>query len=257
VWDYVSCQGDSDLPSVLLPDDDGSFTHVFAFTTSLSLLSFESWGSAPGDFYFIGDDTAVAFADVNFAIRGSAGHVLAYYRDNSGTQAARVIRIDKTDIGNYDLHTIMESDSVDEIGTPSLCMDAGGVLHAAWKVADDGIADIYYSNSSDGGQTWSTPIAAYAGAYFSSIPGSHVGIAVDSTGLVYITFCREPYIYMVRSSDGAHWTEPSSPYEGPLPLGHHMTQAYPLVTSDDALHVFYIQKNEFWQFGSLSVVTWQ
>ncbi len=60
---------------------------------------------------------------------------------------------------------------------------------------------------------------------------------------------------MAHSSDGVEWSEPSSPYEGPMPIGHHMTQAFPVITSDDVLHLFYIRKDSIMEFGGLWVVT--
>jgi len=136
-------------------------------------------------------------------------------------------------------------------------MDSEGVLHAAWIVVDMGMADIFYSRSTDGGGTWSPHVSAVTGIYpFELLPG-YVGICTDSHNEIFVTYCKGAFLYMAHSSDGVEWSEPSSPYEGPMPIGHHMTQAFPVITSDDVLHLFYIRKDSIFDFGTLWVVTYQ
>lgn len=254
-WDYMPCFGPTVLPSIMLPDDDGSFTHIYTTEKSLDLLEFDSWESAPGSFLSLSGDNNILFSSCNFAVRGANGHVVAFSRDNGGMKAARVVRISKTDVNDSELITIEESNLVEQIDAPSLCIDTQGVIHAAWKQSLAESAQLRYSNSSDGGQNWSTPITVLGGFYPPAITDTYVGIASDSNDRIYITYCKEPYVYMVYSDDGGEtWSEPSSPYEKQLPLGWHWTSAYPVVTSDDQLHVFFIVKNEFWPDGSMSEV---
>ncbi len=146
----------------------------------------------------------------------------------------------------------------ENVDSAALSMDSSGVLHVAWRTTDSESVWIDYSQSDDNGASWSDPVEVYWNEYgWNSVLKDSIGLVTDSQDRIYITYNNNPYLYMVHSDDGTSWTEPSSPYTGGLPLGHHQTQPFPVMDSNDVLYLFFLSKNDQWQFGSLSVVTWE
>jgi len=257
-WDYMSCHTTSDLPSIFVPDDDGTFTHVFITTTLNSVTRFESWGGLPGGVTTVPGDEECTYSCAGFAERNSDYHLLVYGCFDSvlGVYRVKVLGVPKSD--DIPMGFVIPIANLgDTIATPGLCMDTLGVLHAAWKMNDAGAGRIEYSRSTDGGLSWSAPVTVFTTDYETSLLGSYIGIDSDQNDRVYITYALEPYVYMVYSDDGIGWSEPSSPYEGPLPLGYHWTEPYPVVTPDGTLYVFYALKNEGFNVSSVNVVTWE
>ncbi|MFH1676309.1 MAG: sialidase family protein, partial [bacterium] len=256
LWDYMSCQGTTDLASAFLPNDDGSFINVFTTGTNVSFADFPSWLGLQGTVVLTTDDNECIFSSTNFADRGSSDHFIAYSRDNKGDIAARILKISKSDVSDWEKFTIFSSGLIDTIGAPALCRDSSGVLHAAWKVTIGDEGGIYYSQSTDNGETWTDQVTVFYTDWQYDILDGYIGIDTDSSNQIFITYAREPYIYMVHSDDGINWSDPTSPYEKQLPLGWHWSQPFPLVTSDDLLHVFFVAKNDQWQQGGLNEVIW-
>ncbi len=62
-----------------------------------------------------------------------------------------------------------------------IAMDAHGVLHAAWYDHRNGGYDVYYSNSSDGGQTWSANlrVSTVTTSRFYERPGDYIAIRTN------------------------------------------------------------------------------
>ncbi|MGB7540270.1 MAG: sialidase family protein [Anaerolineales bacterium] len=70
-------------------------------------------------------------------------------------------------------------------GDPILVADNSGDLHAAWVDYRNGGNDIYYSNSSDGGENWSANTKVNDGISSSAgVPS----LAVDGSGTLYVTW---------------------------------------------------------------------
>jgi Neuraminidase (sialidase) len=97
--------------------------------------------------------------------------------------------------------------------TPAIAAGPDGSINVAWCDISSGEAspDVYFSRSSDGGKTWSTPLDV------SNTPGvsSDVDIAVDPSGAVYLTWCdappgeKVPDIFVSVSNDGGKtWSKP-------------------------------------------------
>lgn len=90
---------------------------------------------------------------------------------------------------------------------PQMGVDSGGDIYVAWFDSNSGNASIFFSRSTDGGATFSTPVSA------SAVAGP-VLLAVDPTGKVYVAWARNDSsgvarLVFSRSLDrGATFTSP-------------------------------------------------
>ncbi len=262
-WDYTYLWGMAEQATLMLPDDDGSYLNVYNFTfmgdpgPELRGSDRAFWGQTVHDPFLLPtyDSWSCTISNCKAAERDEYFHYIAYRRVLGG-QSARIARISKSSVTVHGEFSIYDGVNNEEIDSVALDMDSSGNLHAAWRVYDDDLYRIDYANSSDGGTTWSEAMTVFKvpESYY-GIQGNQVGIVTNSSDNIYIIFAWDLYLYMVTSEDGVLWSEPDSPYTGPLPLGWHHTQPYPVMTSDDILHVFYLAKNEQWQFGNLLEIT--
>ena len=265
-WDYTYLWGATEQFTLLLPDDDGSFTEAYCWTTpgdfgsSLRLANRAFWGETNHDpgLLPVLEGFSIHTSNNACAVRNATHHGVAYRVWQDSKDWARFIRISKTDILTHDEFTIYQGQFGEIVDSVALCIDGSGVLHAAWRVVDSNSDQrIDYSRSTDGGAIWSAPVTAYQGEEnYHTVLENYVGIVTDSQNRIFITYSQNPYLWMVKSSDGVDWSEPQSPYTAQLPLGWHWTQPYPVMTDDDILHLFFITKNEQWQFGAIIEVTW-
>jgi hypothetical protein len=96
---------------------------------------------------------------------------------------------------------------------PALAVDKAGHLHAAFQAPqkDNDVTDIFYTESSDGGKTWSTPTDV------SKTPGNSFDpdIVVEQNGAVDVAWSdttpgeKIADIYFARSADGGKtWSAP-------------------------------------------------
>jgi len=266
MWDYTWLWGYTERETLLIPDGDGTWLNVYTHQDiddpgpELRGSDRDYWGQElhdPGllpwyDGYF------VELSDCPSFVSDNTNHYIAYRKLAGSVDAAMVARVSKSSVNDFMAFTIQEASSGEELDSVALCMDSTGKLHAAWRVKKDNVYRIEYAYSVNQGATWSDAVIAYnAVEEYYRIQKNHIGIVTDSDNHIYITFGREPYLYKIESTDGFSWTEPDSPYEGPLPLGWHWTQSYPVITNDDGLSIFFITKNEQWQFGNINVVTWE
>jgi hypothetical protein len=254
-WNYMWLYGWTGQPSILMPDDDGSFTHIYTFMGILEVIGFPSWGSAWSGMVGM-DSTNVRMASTNFHERDDTFNLVSYHRDNGADiNSAQFVRILKTNIGSYTVRTILQGASGDTVDAPGLCMDKTGKLHVAFRVVSGSTSMVKYADSTDTGNNWSTPLTIVSGA--DTILDEHVGIDTDSNNRIYVTYTQGPFIYMSYSDDGVAWNEPMAMYKGALPIGYHYTQPFPLVTSDNSLHIFYILKDSIFDYGNLFETTWK
>ncbi|MEE9163981.1 MAG: exo-alpha-sialidase, partial [Thermoplasmata archaeon] len=72
----------------------------------------------------------------------------------------------------------------------SLAVDPDDRLHAAWYDNRTGNLNIFYSNSTDGGRTWSANVLVTTEETPSTFqrPGDYLGLAVDGNGTAYIVW---------------------------------------------------------------------
>ena len=263
-WDFTYLWGETNLETLLLPDDDDSFLNIYTFHSmgdpgpQLRGSDRAYWAEHEHDpgLLPVYDEWSCTISNCNAAVRDENNHYIVYNRTMGG-MAARTVRVSKTDILDHEEFTIYQGITGETVDSVTLTMDSSGILHAAWKVSDDDHLRIDYAKSTDNGATWTDPQTAMIEYdYFWGFLENHVGIVTDSMNRIYITYAMGIYLYMVTSIDGVTWSAPESPYTGPLPLGYHHTQPYPVMTSDDVLHLFYINKNEIFQFGGILEVTY-
>lgn len=98
-----------------------------------------------------------------------------------------------------------------------LTSDAQGVLHLVYCQAQQLAelpAGIYYKRSTDGGVTWSAPVALYTSLYTRlwAAETVHLSIAVDVSGSVVAGWDdtrQELAFYVLSTNGGLSWTEPA------------------------------------------------
>lgn len=94
----------------------------------------------------------------------------------------------------------------------SLVLDKSGKLHVVWADDRNGYDDIYYANSTDGGDTWSSSVCVDDA---SSVHARAPSIAVDDEGNVYVVWYDDRSgnydVYFAKSTDGGiTWTKPNT-----------------------------------------------
>jgi Neuraminidase (sialidase) len=92
----------------------------------------------------------------------------------------------------------------------SLAVDEAGVLYAAWTRIDGagGWNEVFFSKSSDGGSSWSTPTVVLNSGFF----GADTHIAAGASGKVWIAAATDDSfrknLRMLRSEDGGlSWSQ--------------------------------------------------
>lgn len=71
---------------------------------------------------------------------------------------------------------------------PTLAVGPIGIVHIAWAVGDDPVADIHYARSVDEGETFSEPQYIYKSTGHCDAPK----IAVDENGKIHLVFAESP-----------------------------------------------------------------
>jgi hypothetical protein len=262
-WDYTYLWGSTYLDTLLLPDDDDSFLNVYTVRLlgdpgpELRGADREYWGQQDQDpgLLPVYDEAICATSNCNAAVRDNTYHYIAY-RQWGYNVAAKLARVSKSSVLDHQEFTIYQADPGEMVDSVSLAMDNSGTLHAAWRVSTNDTMWIDYAKSTDLGETWTDPVTVNKVDIWQGFLENYIGIVTDSNNKIYITFTQDAYIYMCKSSNGEVWSAPDSPYTGPLPLGYHWTQPYPVMTMDNILHIFYISKNDQFQFGAIIEVTY-
>lgn len=92
-------------------------------------------------------------------------------------------------------------------------MGGDGVIHVTWDESSNWYsANVFYSRSTDDGQTWSAPFKITSGTYNNR--GRHSDVAADNLGRVYAVFHYVPtrgaaeVSARVSSDSGANWNPP-------------------------------------------------
>jgi hypothetical protein len=101
--------------------------------------------------------------------------------------------------------------------TPNICIDNSGKLHCVWmhNIYDDKWR-IYYSNSSNDGDTWSYPLDISGN---DTVMDARPYIISDSDNNLYVIFltnCQNPSLQAIyyRKFDGTAWSNPQNISEG-------------------------------------------
>lgn len=124
---------------------------------------------------------------------------------------------------------------------PKIAADKNGVLHVVYEASKEGAnaTDIFYSESTDGGVTWS----AGKDISYSHGTASDPDIAVESTGALDVVWTdtspgeQNPDIFAVRSADGGKtWTDPVDISNTPTPSNQPAVACGP----DDSVHAVWI-----------------
>jgi hypothetical protein len=125
--------------------------------------------------------------------------------------------------------------------TPGIAADKAGNLHVAFRGLEekDGFANIFYTESTDRGHTWSKP----SNVSKSDGVSSHPGIAVEPSGAIDVVWRNGGYekrisdVYFTRSADnGKTWTEPLDVSNTP----GVSTEPVLAVGADNSIHIAWI-----------------
>jgi hypothetical protein len=86
---------------------------------------------------------------------------------------------------------------------PALQLDSAGTVHIAWWTGKEGSAGVFYSRSTDGARTFSSPVPIGVAAF--SRP-AHVQLALEANGIVAVTWddgtTQTPQVRLRISRDG-------------------------------------------------------
>lgn len=247
-WDYMWLWGYTDQASILLPDGDGSYTHLYIYTADGYytgknwIIRFGSWGS---DWYGMtgADEETVRMGSTNFIEGNSTDHLIGYYRDDY----ARILVMPKTDLSNPPFYTIYTCQTGEDVDSTALARDDDGALYAVYRVTDASGWRIECKSSANDGQTWSTASVIYDGDI--EPLQDYISIDIDDTGESYVTYAETKWMRWTHSSDGISWATPEYIfYADPSPISVHHTQPY-MFCSGDTLHLFYLDKNTVSQYG--------
>jgi len=247
VWDYMWLWGYTDQASILLPDGDGSYTHLYIYTSSYTgknfIIRFGSWGS---DWKYMtgGDEETVRMASANFIEANSTDHLIGYYRDDY----ARILVMPKTDLSNPPFYTIYTCQPGEDVDSTALARDDDGTLYAVYRVTDSSGYRIECKSSADDGETWSDPASVIVSNPYELLK-DYVSIDIDDSGRLYVTYAESKWMLWTYSDDGINWATPEYIfYYDPAPISVHHTQPY-MFCSGDTLHLFYLDKNTVSQYG--------
>jgi hypothetical protein len=232
VWEHKSNIGNSGQPACFIPDDDGSYIALYTHSGGFEIAQYPNWVDSGWPTTWA-DGSTIYMASTNFLERDDTNHYVGYRRSTTDIDYARLMRISKataTDRGHTDIFVGEAGDIVD---STAISFGTNYSIHAVYRHYDGTNYKIGYAKSTDNGATWPTPEIILSTT--EEILKDYVGIATDSTGTIYITY--------------AEGTDP-----GTIPPGYHYTQPYPIVTPDDVLHIFFIDKGEIFNVGNLFVV---
>ncbi len=133
-----------------------------------------------------------------------------------------------------------------KLGVPALAIDSKGGIHVAWMNAIGSTTPpwkIMYSKSTDGGNTWSTPIRLCE-------IGAFPRIAIDSNDNIFIIWTKGGiWIGFTMSSDGGDTWTTEKWIDGPPNF------TYPDIATgpDDTIYVS--MRSNFSPYGSIYVIT--
>lgn len=159
-------------------------------------------------------------------VADSQGRVYVAWPDQGFGDLDVVVARSDDDGASWSVPARINDDARREQRMVSLAIDTMDVLHAAWYDNRTGNLNVFYSNSTDGGGTWSTNARVTTAETSASFqrPGDYLGLAADENGTAYVVWTdgREGDldIYYARSRplEGVDREAPSieifSPEEG-------------------------------------------
>ncbi len=256
-WDCKQLNGGTTLqPNLFYPDDDGSLNHMYIYSDQLHMIDYDTWDSG-WSFRMSGnlDRYDIRMSSCHFMERNASNHFIAYHRNYSSLDSARLLRGLKTTLWGWPAYTIYQGQTGEEVDSVGLSLDSSGTLHSVYRVFDGTNYTVNYSYSTNNGTSWSTPETLVDTT--SEILENYIGVDTDSANNIYITYTEGNAIYMI-CSNATGWDAPVTFIDIPgIPSGYHYTQPFPLVTADDILHVFYVYKEDTSDYGNLFEVTYE
>ena len=97
--------------------------------------------------------------------------------------------------------------------TQTICRTSDGVLHTVFSSTSGGVQHVFYSYSTDGGATWSGPVAISTGAP-DGAPCNNAVISCDALDNLYVAFRAGTIgsiaIDFTKKPTGGAWTAPST-----------------------------------------------
>jgi hypothetical protein len=161
------------------------------------------------------DGGSAAQYNPTMAVNG-IGNIYIAWRDSRSDPNGDIYFANSSDGGNSFSPNVKVND--DGMGlvlqyTPSIAVDGSGNIYIAWgDYRDDAIGDLYFANSTDGGNTFSTnkKVNDDVGSATQGWPS----IAVDGTGNIYIAWGDDRNhfngdIYFTNSADGGNTFSPN------------------------------------------------
>ena len=105
-------------------------------------------------------------------------------------------------------------------------------LHLVWRDNRDGIYEVYYKRSTDGGETWSEDTRVTKGQGQSFLP-----VLAASGNIVHLLWCDErngaqALYYTFSADNGDSWSEEVRLSDLILPLGADVMGAHPILAKD-------------------------
>ena|GEM_PF-4215938 len=176
------------------------------------------------------------------------GVIYAVWNDAREDTARRVYFAKSTDGGSSFGQSVRVDDSPAESTqlNPRIAVDTSGDVYVVWQDSRSGNWDIYFSKSTDGGVSFSTPNVKVSdeGLFAKFWPM----VAVDSEGNVYIVWqdARNGYdnydIYFARSTDGGQTFGGNVRVDDSDP--NRSAQSYPSIALDSGGNIYIVWNDE-------------
>ena len=181
--------------------------------------------------YIVYEDTRDGDSDIRIVNSTDGG-----YSYNPST------RVDDTDINSF------PGDDASDQSEPDIAVDSLGNLYVVWRDNRDGNDDIYFSKSTDGGDTWSANVRVDDGGWWGQYSPC---VPVDKYGDIYVAWADERNsatltqtdIFFTKSTDGGTSFDSPSVQVDDAGSGYKNQEAPDILVDDQGL-VFVVWADE-------------